>query len=135
MYNEIIRDLFVGDFEDAKFFIKDVSPNVICVLEAMPEGEPSEAKHMPILTQVGQEARASKNQLDQIAELIHIHLQNNNKLLIHCAAGLERSPLAVAWYLHRYHNMTIDEAYEKIKQTRPQIYIRKEWLGEFNEGS
>ena len=44
--------------------------------------------------------------------------------------GMERSVLAVAWWLHSYKNMSLDEAYELIRQKRPVALDRREWIGE-----
>ena len=129
-YNEIIKNLFVGDMQDAILFREQGNANILCVLERLPEDEPSGAQHIWMLKtdSHGTYVNADKNQLDKIARLIDIHLNNNNKLLVHCAAGLERSPLAIVWYLHKYHNKTIEEAYNIVKERRPQVFDRRIWL-------
>lgn len=49
-------------------------------------------------------------------------------VLVHCGAGVERSPLVVAmWMLVRF-NLTLDEAYKWIKQERPIAEDRRAWL-------
>ena len=52
------------------------------------------------------------------------------KVVVHCHMGMERSVLAVAWWLHSYKNMSLDEAYELIRQKRPVALDRREWIGE-----
>jgi len=42
--------------------------------------------------------------------------------------GMERSPLTVVWYLHKYHDKTIDEAYEMVQDARPVVVDRREWI-------
>ena len=131
MYNKIIENLYIGDLQDATNFEKEVGPNILCVLEFRPANEPKGAMHIAFLEQAaegGSAIRANKEKLDLIADMIDAHLKNNNKLLVHCAAGLERSPLAIVWYLHKHLKFTIDDAYELIKKLRPQTMIRKEWL-------
>ncbi len=130
-YNEIIKNLFVGDFEDAILFRKQGNANILCVLEFIPTDEPVGAMHIGFLNQAalgGDAIKAEKGKLNSIAAVIDAHLKNNNKLLVHCAAGLERSPLAVVYYLHKYHNKTIEEAYNIVKEKRPQIIDRRIWL-------
>jgi protein-tyrosine phosphatase len=43
--------------------------------------------------------------------------------------GIERSVLSVAWYLHRYKDMTLDEAYDHIRKVRPIALDRRHWAG------
>ena len=52
------------------------------------------------------------------------------KVVVHCHMGMERSVLAVAWWLHSYKNMSLDEAYGLISQKRPIALDRREWIGE-----
>ena len=130
-YNEIIKNLFVGDMQDAILFREQGNANILCVLESRPDIEPVVAMQIGFLeqgAQGGSVIRTNKKKLDLIASMINTHLKNNNKLMVHCAAGLERSPLAVVWYLHKYHNKTIEEAYNIVKERRPQIIDRRIWL-------
>ena len=52
------------------------------------------------------------------------------KVVVHCHMGMERSVLAVAWWLHSYKNMSLDDAYGLISQKRPIALDRREWIGE-----
>jgi hypothetical protein len=52
------------------------------------------------------------------------------KVVVHCHMGMERSVLAVAWWLHNHNNMSLDEAYGLISQKRPIALDRREWIGE-----
>jgi protein-tyrosine phosphatase len=42
--------------------------------------------------------------------------------------GMERSVLAVVWYLYNYQDMTIDEAYDVVGWKRPIAADRREWV-------
>jgi len=50
------------------------------------------------------------------------------QLMVHCTAGLERSPLAVAWYLHFYHMRSLSAAYDAVRTIRPQLWDRTAWI-------
>ena len=69
--------------------------------------------------------------LDLVSDTIQRELRHNGrKVVVHCHMGMERSVLAVAWWLHSYKNMSLDEAYELIRQKRPVALDRREWIGE-----
>ena len=71
-----------------------------------------------------------KQNLTKLAALMNKILteDDDTKVVVHCAMGMERSPLTVVWYLHRYHDKTIDEAYEMAMDARPVVCDRREWI-------
>jgi hypothetical protein len=52
----------------------------------------------------------------------------DERLLIHCGAGIERSPLVVATWLAEFCGLTLDEAYRWLKARRPIVEDRRVWL-------
>src|SRR5579884_1196928 len=100
--DEIIENLYLGDWEDALTVPEEYVR--LCVLEAKPPGEPPGALWLPFL-------------------------KDGKKVLLHCGAGIERSPLACVWFLHTKRNMDFDEAYEFVKEKRPIVADRRTWLG------
>lgn len=126
MYNEIISNLYLGDIQDALEF-REKFPNavIICVLENRPENEPFKAYHIPIITESG---HVHTEQLDHISFFIEALLDKHEKVLIHCAAGLERSPLTIAYFLKYSKGISLEEAYAMVKNERPQIFDRSIWL-------
>jgi len=121
--DEIIENLYLGDWEDALTVPEEYVR--LCVLEAKPPGEPPGALWLPFLN--GE--KADKAQLDLIANTIDALLKDGKKVLLHCGAGIERSPLACVWFLHTKRNMDFDEAYEFVKEKRPIVADRRTWLG------
>ncbi|CAF0862119.1 unnamed protein product [Didymodactylos carnosus] len=61
------------------------------------------------------------NYFNALTDKIHQHLSTNkqNKVLIHCMAGISRSTTIVCAYLMKYQHMTLREAYLLIKDRRP----------------
>jgi hypothetical protein len=61
---------------------------------------------------------------------VHRILYNNPnaKVLVHCTAGIDRSPFVVAAYLVRYNLMSLGEAYGLIKKVRPFVCEHHEWV-------
>lgn len=56
-----------------------------------------------------------------LVDFMHEKLQNKQKVLVHCTAGVSRSASVVILYLMVYYNLTYDEAYNYVKSKRPII--------------
>jgi len=88
---------------------------------------------IPIEPYMGSEKTLRR--VSMIAEIIHEQLYSFERLpseckvIVHCAMGMERSVLAVAWYLQKYENHTLDSAYKKIHDVRPVACDRSSWIG------
>ncbi len=115
---EIVANLFVGDMVDAKSGFDGL---IVCVLEEKPFDEPANATWVPFLAE-------GLRSLEITAEIIEQALAGGRAVLVHCGAGSERAPLAVAWYLSRRREMTLDEAYDLLKSRRPVVQDRRFWL-------
>jgi protein-tyrosine phosphatase len=53
---------------------------------------------------------------------------NHKHILVHCHAGVDRSPLVVALYLAKSQHMDVTDAYLLIKKARPWIVEHYEWV-------
>jgi len=62
---------------------------------------------------------------NKIGEILDDTDQN---IVLHCAMGMERAPLAVVWYLHKNEGMSIKDAYEEVMEVRPIACNREQWL-------
>eukprot|EP01084_Bolivina_argentea_P105429 188785_1 len=58
---------------------------------------------------------------DKGIEFIHNAMENNNKCLVHCQAGISRSSAMVIAYLMKIRKMTYEEAYKYTQQRREVI--------------
>lgn len=128
--SEIITGrLYIGDHHSAK----DFDGKVICVhgnSEYWHKGI-----HMPILKKLPNSdldrtgAQASIEQLKAISNLIDKYAKDGHSVLVHCAGGVERSPLTLAYHLYwTYYFHTIEEAYDYIILKRPIVSRRLDWL-------
>jgi protein-tyrosine phosphatase len=128
--NEVIRNLFVCGFGEWTNDVYERGWSVLCVLETCQQpgftAPPiPNTKHIKILEPW---PKAQPARLDEAADWIHAELAKGQRVLVHCGAGLERSPLTIAWYLKKYHGMNLDRAYAEIRLARPQVYDRQSWL-------
>jgi len=127
--NQIINDIWVGDLEDAKVW----DGNILCVLESLPEDEPKHALLIPILKSLhehleDEDAEAIMPNLELIAHVIKNHVDSKTKLLVHCMGGMERSPLALTWYIHERMGIGLNDAFDFVKLKRPEALNRIQWL-------
>ena len=75
-------------------------------------------------------SRDIRSNLDAVAQLMdEVLSQGNRTVAVHCAMGMERSVLAVVWYLTTNKGMTVDNAYDLVKAGRPIALDRREWAG------
>jgi protein-tyrosine phosphatase len=65
--------------------------------------------------------------LDALVTLISGLIDSGHHVTVHCSMGMERSVLVVAYYLHKWHCMSLDEAYATIIDRRPIAVDRREW--------
>ena len=68
-----------------------------------------------------------KDNLNELVALIDSALSSSpdQKIVVHCAMGMERSPLTVVWYLHKKLGKTLDEAYEMVMTARESTVDRR----------
>jgi protein-tyrosine phosphatase len=67
--------------------------------------------------------------LDEVDGLVHqVLTTSGRKVVIHCAMGMERSVLAVVWYLHCTGGLSLDEAYDAVRRARPIALDRRAWI-------
>ena len=76
---------------------------------------------------------ATRSQLDRIAGVIAQQIEgpDDTKVIVHCAMGIERSALAVAWFLRSWLGYgSLTAAYDAISAVRPIVADRSGWAGE-----
>lgn len=119
---EISPGVFLGGWKDALKF----SGRKFCVLDEAPDDMPP-ATHIPIYD-AGKDAPIVAN-LDRLASEVESARRANEPVLVFCGHGVRRSPLGVAWYLHRHEKLPLDDAYAKIRAVRPNVETARQWIG------
>lgn len=77
--------------------------------------------------------QATRVKLDRIAEIIEGQHggPDSTNVVVHCAMGIERSALAVAWFLRsKNHHDSLTGAYDAISAARPIVADRSGWVDE-----
>ena len=67
-------------------------------------------------------------QLEALLTVVDAAMTRGEKVLVSCGQGMERSPLAVVWYLFRRRGMSVEEAYRLVREKRPQVIEHLDWL-------
>jgi dual specificity MAP kinase phosphatase len=62
-----------------------------------------------------------RQHFDEAFEFIDEAKANNGKVLVHCQAGVSRSPTIVIAYLMNKQRLRMNDAYEKVRESRPII--------------
>lgn len=132
MATEILPELHVGDIDEA-IEQRWAGFTVVNVLEGSPK--PSSSYYEPFLyTNWNMETRtleydADPVMLDRIAGIIDREIASSKKVFLHCGAGIERSPLACAWFLWKKRDFaSLSDAYDFIVERRPQVQRRDSWV-------
>jgi hypothetical protein len=119
--HEVLPGLWVGD-QWACEIARERGMRRLCVLEgscAVPA-----CRHYRILSPDGS---AEILRLDSsMREISDIWPQK--RLLVHCGAGVERSPLTLAWFLMRRLYVSLDDGYAWLKKCRPVVEDRQSWI-------
>lgn len=129
--NEIIRGLWIGDRFDAESWVGES----ICVLRddeiiTPPDSCRKASVRFPLASARNNNTNViiSHRELDTVAGVIMRMLVSSGRVLVFCNSGSERSPLAVAWYLHLYQGYNLDDAYRLLISKRPIIQDRRHWV-------
>ena len=65
----------------------------------------------------------------RVAQIIEDLLAHGEKVLVHCFAGIDRSPTAVMAWLVQHRKIPVEQAIEEIKKSRPVANPHLEWMG------
>ncbi|MEO7665743.1 MAG: dual specificity protein phosphatase [Dehalococcoidia bacterium] len=125
--HQIIRRLFLGDMVDAGRY-DSRGMHILCVLWDGEPGRSPGSDHIATTGHIGLDTYAIPEKMDEAADWIHARLSKDEAVLVHCAYGIERSPLTIVWYLMRYQGMNLKHAYDLVQHRRPEAAYRGAWL-------
>lgn len=135
MENEIATGLYLGDYGDATKWSEHGLGRIICVMTEEPIPRLPKMDWIPIMdidcgshTIDDIKCRANVAALEAVSNAIDMFLNSGERVLVHCAMGRDRSPLAVAWYIHRKHGISLSDAYAIVRSRRPMIWPHMNWV-------
>lgn len=117
--SEILPNLYLSGLEGTKQIKENNILSVLSVMKNFPVFE-SCINHMKIEINDtnGQEIH---KYFDEAHSFIERALQNNEKILVHCRAGISRSATIIISYIMKTKKMNLDEAYKFVKSKRPIV--------------
>lgn len=118
--NLVYPDLYLSNMLTAANcqILKQAGITHIINLSGKPNACPSEFKYLQIMVDDLESADISQY-FNETNLFILTALSENGKVLVHCAAGISRSPTIVLAYLIEHHNFTPNTALKHIRLTRP----------------
>jgi len=129
--SEIIENLFVGNCTAGHDFSKNTDGVVIDVRDYCVDAPKmnSEYHYQCLFPEEDQFCHVvSIKNLDKIADLIEKKLKQGKRVIVNCGAGMERSPLTIAWYLYRKKGMGFRNAYQFVKDKHRATRDVECWL-------
>ncbi len=130
LIENVIKRIQITSAERAKYYCdKD---NWVVINVAEPDEVPNSTINIPLLSKQDwlswdKPISISKIRLDAVASVINDIIVNTN-ININCTMGIERSPLVVYWYLHKYHNLSLLDSFDIVKKIRPEAENRIAWI-------
>jgi protein-tyrosine phosphatase len=141
MINWITDQVALGEYSDAINEELLKNENIDCILNVRAEDEPSDAEmqlaqrlgikyfHVAVNDYKGIECKIELKTAIYMFELL---TEKFKRILVHCTAGIDRSPFVVACWLsgddEPYEKYWVALAYADIKKKRPIIAEHYEWL-------
>ena len=59
---------------------------------------------------------------DLVADKINSVHRKGGKMIVYCRAGMSRSAALCIAYFMKYHGMTVDDAFQNVRERRPIIH-------------
>lgn len=131
----IIDGLYVGSESNAKNLDELYSEQIRCIVNV--------TSHVPLyhsgqfrycqLPADDTQKQSILEYFDQAYTFIDQAIKNNEKVLVHCVAGISRSPAIVIGFLMRYAKMNMNDAYDFVKRKRSIVSPNLNFMGQLLE--
>jgi protein-tyrosine phosphatase len=131
----IIDGLYIGSESNAKNLDELSSEQIRCIVNVtshvpLYHSDQLQYCHLPA------DDTQKQNLLeyfDRAYSFIHNAIENNEKVLVHCVAGISRSPAIVIGFLMRYAKMNMNDAYDYVKRKRSIVSPNLNFMGQLLE--
>ncbi|MFA5313941.1 MAG: dual specificity protein phosphatase family protein, partial [Methanomassiliicoccales archaeon] len=68
------------------------------------------------------------NRVLKAGDMIVALTEFDAKVLVHCSKGVDRTPFVAMVYVSKKYNMPYKEAYELVKEKRPETIFHWDWV-------
>ena len=124
---EILPNLWLGNIKIASTSAFYINHNINCVINCSKDIEFFDKKCNNIRISVNDDLKKKEIDnlllyLDKSSDLIYEQLINNNCILVHCYAGIQRSASVILAYLIKYANVSLYEGVQLIQSKRFQAF-------------
>ena len=126
-YNKITNNIYLGNYKSSKLdIINKESFDVIvnCTPKLPFYSHKTKNYRINVKDDLAYHSNILLTQyIHKILPILHHHIRNNKKILIHCRAGMQRSAAVTTCYLMKYHSLNSDYAMKYIKKRRPVAFL------------
>lgn len=140
LVHESPQPLYMGELPSS--WSQVPTPVVVNLCGVYPDGDPGgrQVYGLALLDVLDRSLSPSRAELEQFLALVHEHVGSAPSYW-HCHAGLNRSGLAVAAYLHLYRGVRIGDAIVGLRERRSDLVLcnhvfeglLRQWYGEEDE--
>jgi dual specificity MAP kinase phosphatase len=129
---EILNGLFIGSESNAKNLEELSSEHIryiVNVTSHVPLYHSDQFQYYHIPADDTQKQNLL-DYFDQVYTFISNAIENKERVLVHCVAGISRSPAIVISFLMRYAHMNMNDAYELVKTKRSIVSPNLNFMGQ-----
>lgn len=100
------------------WILKQGVKSIVTMTEnSLPESWVKNVKYLHVPTE--DFSAPDMEQIDEAVEFIRVRIENNEPVMVHCAAGIGRTGTILACYLVKYQKISSKDAIQKVRKERP----------------
>ena len=133
MASQIDQNLFLSSWEPAMDinWLRAQRITHIVNLSQLPNQYPTQCKYLTIPIN-DLETENIAQYFSAASNFIHQALMSGGRVLVHCMAGISRSPTIVIAYLVQKRGMSLQNAFNLVQQRRPIISPNQGFVNQLN---
>ncbi|CAF3963411.1 unnamed protein product [Rotaria magnacalcarata] len=131
----IIDGLYIGSESNAKNLEELSQEQIRCIINVTSHVPLYHSDHFQYCHLPADDTQKQNllEHFDQAYSFIHDAIEKNEKILVHCVAGISRSPAIVIGFLMRYAKMNMNDAYNFVKRKRSIVSPNLNFMGQLLE--
>lgn len=122
-FSWLLNDKLAGSgmptsISEIDWILKQGVKSIVTMTEnSLPESWVKNVKYLHVPTE--DFSAPDMEQIDEAVEFIRIRIENNEPVMVHCAAGIGRTGTILACYLVKYQKISAKDAIQKVRKERP----------------